>query len=98
MLGSDIGGSLRVPAHFCGVYAHKPTYALVPLRGQTPPGASAGALEPDLAVVGPMARSAADLALALDLLAGPDEAEAIAYCSAAAPARRPARRISCARA
>ena len=36
-LGSDIGGSLRVPAFHCGVYAHKPTFALVPLRGHTPP-------------------------------------------------------------
>src|SRR6185312_2075055 len=37
-LGSDIGGSLRVPAHFCGVYAHKPTYRLLPMRGHSPPG------------------------------------------------------------
>jgi amidase len=36
-LGSDIGGSLRVPAFHCGVYAHKPTFALVPSRGHTPP-------------------------------------------------------------
>ena len=36
-LGSDIGGSLRVPAFHCGVYAHKPTFALVPMRGHTPP-------------------------------------------------------------
>ena len=36
-LGSDIGGSLRVPAHFCGLFAHKPTHNLVPPRGQAPP-------------------------------------------------------------
>jgi amidase len=78
-LGSDIGGSLRVPAHFCGVYAHKPTYALLPSRGHTPPMTPPLPARVDLAVVGPMARSAADLSLALDLLAGPDEAEAIAY-------------------
>lgn len=78
-LGSDIGGSVRVPAHFCGVCAHKPTYALLPVRGHTPPGAPALPVTLDLAVVGPMARTAADLSLVLDLLAGPDEAEGIAY-------------------
>ena len=86
-LGSDIGGSLRVPAHFCGVFAHKPTYALLPMRGQTPPGLPPVPLQPDLAVVGPLARSAADLSLALDLLAGPDEAEAIAYSLTLPPPR-----------
>jgi amidase len=77
-LGSDIGGSLRVPAHYCGIYAHKPTLNLIPPRGHFVPG-----LVPrvsDLAVVGPMARSAADLDLALAVTAGPDEARAgIAY-------------------
>ena len=79
-LGSDIGGSLRVPAHYCGIYAHKPTIGIVPLRGQSPPGTPPLPREIDLVVAGPMARSAADLALALDLIAGPDEARAgIAY-------------------
>jgi len=78
-LGSDIGGSLRVPAHFCGVFAHKPTQGLVPGRGQVPPGSPVLPLEVDLAVVGPMARAAGDLALALDVLAGPDEPLATAY-------------------
>jgi amidase len=72
-LGSDIGGSLRVPAHFCGVCAHKPTFDLVPFRGHTPPGVPAWA-ETYLAVLGPMARSVDDLVLALDIIAGPDEA------------------------
>jgi amidase len=79
-LGSDIGGSLRAPAHFCGVYAHKPSLGLVPARGHTPPGAPALPRESDLSVVGPMARCAADLSLLLDVIAGPDPRDAgIAY-------------------
>jgi amidase len=78
-LGSDIGGSLRGPAHFCGVFAHKPTHALVPSRGHVPPRAPALPVEVDLAVVGPMARTAGDLSIALDVLAGPDEPLATAY-------------------
>jgi amidase len=71
-LGSDIGGSLRVPAHCCGVYAHKPTFGLLPSRGHTPPTTPALPTDRDLAVIGPMARSAADLSLMLDVLAEPD--------------------------
>jgi amidase len=71
-LGSDIGGSLRVPAFHCGVYAHKPTFALVPSRGHTPPPFPPLPFDRDLSVIGPMARSAADLALLLDAIAGPD--------------------------
>lgn len=80
-LGSDIGGSLRIPAHFCGVYAHKPSLGIVPLRGHAPPGVPVLSLAQrfDLPVAGPMARSATDLMLALDVLAGPDEADAAAY-------------------
>jgi amidase len=69
-LGSDIGGWLRAPAHFCGVYAHKPTLGLVPARGHSPPGARPLPRDIDLAVVGQMARSAADLSLAMDVIAG----------------------------
>ena len=75
-LGSDIGGSLRVPAFHCGVYAHKPTFALVPSRGHTPPPMPPLPFDRDLSVIGPMARSAADLTLLLDVIAGPDPIEA----------------------
>jgi len=79
-IGSDIGGSVRVPAHFCGVYAHKPTLGLIPLRGYNPPPAPPVPGHGDLGVAGPIARHASDLALALDVIAGPDEAdEGIGY-------------------
>jgi amidase len=79
-LGSDIGGSLRAPAHFCGVFSHKPSLDLIPQRGAGPPGIPAVPVRGDLAVVGPMARSAGDLALELHVLAGPDElSEGIGY-------------------
>lgn len=70
-LGSDIGGSIRVPAHYSGVMGHKPSYAAVPAHGQIPglPGTLTMA---DLAVAGPMARTAADLRTALLAMAGPD--------------------------
>jgi amidase len=71
-LGSDIGGSLRAPAHFCGVFSHKPSLDLIPQRGSGPPQAPAIAARGDLSAIGPMARSAADLALELSVLAGPD--------------------------
>jgi amidase len=87
-LGSDIGGSLRVPAHYCGVAAHKPTLNLVASRGHTPPPLPPAPIEHDLAVVGPMARSAADLALLLDVIAGPDELDSgVGYRLTLPPAR-----------
>lgn len=66
-LGSDVGGSIRIPAHFCGVFGHKTSHGCISLQGHIPgpPGTLA---EPDLAVAGPMARSAKDLALMLDVL------------------------------
>lgn len=68
--GSDIGGSIRNPAHFCGVFGHKPTYNLLWMRGHTPPGDIRAAS--DISVIGPMARSAEDLDIALRAMAGPD--------------------------
>jgi amidase len=83
--GSDIGGSIRVPAAFCGVYGHKPTYGLIPLRGHSPPGLDGGPIA--LAVVGPLARSAADLDRALSVTAGPEPDEAKGYRLDLPPAR-----------
>jgi amidase len=87
-LGSDIGGSLRAPAHYCGVFAHKPSLDLIPPRGSGPPEAPAIPIRGDLAVIGPMARNAADLALELQVLAGPDEMwDGIGYKLALPPPR-----------
>ena len=71
-MGSDIGGSIRNPAHFCGVFGHKGTWNLIPPRGH----ALDDSVSPsDISVVGPLARSADDLELALRLTAGPDQIE-----------------------
>jgi amidase len=69
-IGSDIGGSIRIPSHMCGVFGHKPTYGIVPLRGHGFPGTDG--LDVPLAVAGPMARNVADLVAALDIIAGPE--------------------------
>ena len=68
--GSDIAGSIRGPAHFCGVYGHKPTCDIVSQRGHAPPGATN---VPDIAAAGPIARSAADLELLLRATIGIEE-------------------------
>ncbi|MBV9569434.1 MAG: amidase [Hyphomicrobiales bacterium] len=88
-IGSDLGGSIRAPAHFCGVFGHKSSYGIIPLTGHVPPGAEPAASGGDggLPVLGPLARSADDLALALDVLAGPDAPETIAFQLALPPAR-----------
>ena len=87
-LGSDIGGSIRVPAHFCGVFGHKPSFGLLPARGHSFPGTDGA--DDELAVCGPLARSAADLELALGVLAGPDGDEANGYGLALPAPRVPA--------
>ncbi len=86
-LGSDIGGSIRLPAHMSGVVGHKPSYGIVPAHGQIPgpPGTLTLA---DLAVAGPMARSVEDLELGLDIMAGPNRWEKPAWRLALPPARR----------
>lgn len=70
-LGSDIGGSIRVPAHYSGVMGHKPSYGIVSAHGQIP-GPPGTLSQADLAVAGPMARTVDDLATELGVLAGPD--------------------------
>lgn len=75
--GSDIGGSIRNPAHFCGVFGHKPTHNLVWMRGHSPPGDVR--TSPDISVIGPMARSATDLKTSMKIMAGPDEIMARGY-------------------
>ena len=74
--GSDIGGSIRNPSHFCGVFGHKPTWGLLPPRGHAMPGVLS---QPDLSVIGPLGRGAQDLAIGVTAMAGPDEILAEGY-------------------
>jgi len=77
-LGTDIGGSVRIPSAFCGICGHKPSYGLVPQRGYLDhPGG--GTIDVDINVFGPLARSVEDLQLLLDVLAGPLDEDAVAW-------------------
>ncbi len=83
--GSDIGSSIRNPAHYCGVFGHKPTFGIVPPRGQALPGRVA---QGDISVIGPMARSAEDLAIGLSVMAGADEIDGAGWRLALPAPRR----------
>ncbi|MFV8835565.1 amidase [Aquisalimonas sp.] len=85
-LGSDIGGSIRTPASFCGVCGHKPSYGIVSMRGHIPgpPGSLSAA---DISVAGPLARTVDDLDLAMGLLLGPDPEQATGWRVELPPSR-----------
>ncbi len=72
-IGSDIGASIRNPAHYCGVYGLKPTFEICPRDGHLLPGAYAHG---DISAIGPLARSAYDIETALDVVAGPNALDA----------------------
>ena len=78
-LGSDIGGSIRTPAHFCGVYGHKPTYNIVSEVGHLPPPPGFILTGNGLSVAGPLARSPEDLEIAMKVLAAPQSQDSIAW-------------------
>lgn len=79
-VGSDIGGSIRKPASFCGIYGHKPTLDLVSMTGHLPGGVRANpGFSSLLAVVGPMSRSAQDLDAGLQVLAGTESPDSKAF-------------------
>lgn len=79
-IGSDIGGSIRTPASFCGIYGHKPTLDIVSMAGHLPGGLQTNAgFSTLLAVAGPLARSAEDLEAGLRILAGPEPPDSRAF-------------------
>ena len=77
-LGTDIGGSIRLPAHCCGIFGLKPSYGVVSQRGYLD-HVGGGYTDADVNVFGPLARSAEDLELVLSVLAGPDADRAVAW-------------------
>ena len=87
-LGTDIGGSIRIPSSFCGVFGHKPSFGIVSQRGYLD-SVGGGVIDADINVFGPIARSPADLSLLLSVLAAPDSEKALAWGVALPPARHP---------
>ncbi|MFQ5872862.1 MAG: amidase family protein [Dehalococcoidia bacterium] len=85
--GNDLGGSIRVPAAFCGVYGHKPSETAIPRSGGYP-GSELPNPASVMSVNGPLARSARDLQLAFDVVAGPEMGEDVAWSLKVPPARR----------
>jgi amidase len=85
-MGTDIGGSIRIPSSFCGVFGHKPSFGVVSQRGYLD-SVGGGVIDADINVFGPIARSAEDLGLLLDVLGGPDAEAAGAWNLALLPAR-----------
>ena len=76
--GSDIGGSIRVPAHFCGLFGHKPSYGIIPTRGHVPPPHGSRSYS-DLSVVGPLGRHVSDIDLLFDLTVGLERPRSAAF-------------------
>jgi amidase len=83
--GSDIGSSIRNPAHYCGVFGHKPTWGILSPRGHAVGGRVAMS---DISVIGPLARGADDLAIALGVMAGADEVDGAGWQLRLPPPRR----------
>jgi amidase len=77
-IGTDIGGSIRIPSHFCGTFGLKPSFGVVSQRGYLD-RVGGGTTDADINVFGPMARSAEDLDMLLDVMAGPDADRSVAW-------------------
>jgi amidase len=85
-IGTDIGGSVRIPSHCCGVFGLKPSFGVVPQRGYLD-HVGGGTTDADINVFGPIARSARDLDLLFDVIAGPVDEEAVGWRLQLPPAR-----------